>query len=131
MKKILDIPLKKIFLIIIQIAGLYLLSVLGEFISNLLSLSIPGSIIGLLLLLVGLHLRIIPESFIQEGAGLLLIILPLFFIPATVGIVQHPEFLSVKGIFLILIVMISTFLTMIVAGRMSEWYEKKQVKEES
>ncbi|AOV07651.1 CidA/LrgA family holin-like protein [Sporosarcina ureilytica] len=131
MKKILDVPLKKILLIIIQIAGLYLLSALGEFISNILSLSIPGSIIGLLILLIGLYFRIIPESFIKEGAGLLLVILPLFFIPATVGIVQHPEFLSMKGLILILIVMVSTFLTMIVAGRMSEWYEKKNVRGES
>lgn len=122
---------KKLLIIIIQISGLYLLNLIGESISSLLKLPIPGSIVGLLLLFLCLHFKVIPEKYIKEGAGFLLAILPLFFIPATVGVIQYPEFLSGKGITLVLIVMISTFVTMIIAGRVSELYEeKKRMREE-
>lgn len=122
---------KKSLVIIIQIVGLCLLNLIGELISSLLKLPIPGSIVGLLLLFLCLHFKVIPEKYIKEGAGFLLAVLPLFFIPATVGIIQYPEFLSGKGITLILIVMVSTFVTMIIAGRMSELYEeKKKIREE-
>src|SRR5690554_7001689 len=107
----------KIFMITIQVIGLYLFNLLGEVISSLLKLPLPGSIVGLLLLFLCLHYKIIPEKYIKEGVGFLLALLPLFFIPATVGIIQYPEFLSGKGIILIVVVMISTFITMIVAGR--------------
>jgi len=115
----------KYFIIIVQIIGLFIFNLLGEFISSLLNLPLPGSIVGLLLLFLCLHYKIIPETYIKEGVGFLLAILPLFFIPATVGIIQYPEFLSTKGIILIVIVMVSTFLTMIVAGRVSGRYEEK------
>lgn len=122
---------KKLLVIIIQISGLYLINLIGEFISSLLKLPIPGSIVGLLLLFISLYFNLIPEKYIKEGAGFLLAILPLFFIPATVGVIQYPEFLSGKGLILILIVMVSTFVTMIIAGRVSELYEeKKRMREE-
>ena len=73
----------------------------------------------------------IPDTHIKQGAVFLLAILPLFFIPATVGVIQYPEFLSGKGLILIVLVMASTFVTMIVAGRVSEAYEeKKRMREE-
>lgn len=117
----------KYFIIAVQITGLFIFNFLGEFISSLFKLPLPGSIVGLLLLFLSLHYKLIPETYIKEGVGFLLAILPLFFIPATVGIIQYPEFLSAKGITLIVIVMISTFLTMIVAGRVSERYEEKMM----
>lgn len=118
----------KYFIITIQILVLYLFSLVGEIISSALKLPLPGSILGLLLLFICLHYKVIPDTYIKEGAGFLLALLPLFFIPATVGIIQYPEFLSGKGILLIVLVMISTFLTIIVAGRVSQVYEEKQVE---
>ena len=120
----------KYLLITIQILVLYLFNLLGEIISSMLKLPLPGSILGLLLLFICLHFKVIPDAYIKQGAGFLLVLLPLFFIPATVGIIQYPEFLSGKGILLIVLVMISTFLTLIVAGRVSEVYEEKVARKE-
>lgn len=120
----------KYFIITTQILVLYLFSLLGEIISSVLKLPLPGSILGLLLLFICLHFKVIPDAYIKQGAGFLLVLLPLFFIPATVGIIQYPEFLSGKGILLIVLVMISTFLTLIVAGRVSEVYEEKMARKE-
>ena len=99
-------------------------------ISSLLKLPIPGSIVGLLLLFLCLHFKIVPETYIKDGAGFILVMLPLFFIPATVGIIQYPDFLSGKGAILIGIVMISTFMTMIVSGYSSQFVEKKMKERE-
>ena len=122
---------ENLLVIIIQISGLYLLNLIGESIASLLKLPLPGSIVGLILLYLCLHFKVIPEKYIKLGAGFLLAILPLFFIPATVGVIQYPEFLSGKGITLVLIVMVSTLLTMFIAGRVSELYEeKKRIREE-
>lgn len=121
--------LLKIILIIIQIGFLYSLSVIGNLIVTLLNLPIPGSIIGLLILFLGLYFKIIPVTFIKEGAGFILVILPMFLIPSTVGVVQYPELLSVWGMMLIFMIMISTFLTMIVVGRVSGRFEEKGKEE--
>lgn len=119
----------KVLLIILQIGFLYGLNMVGNLVAVMLKVPIPGSIIGLLILLLGLFLKIIPVTFIQDGAGFILVILPLFFIPSTVGVIQYPELLSLNGVVLILMVMVSTFITMIIVGRVSEWESKKDGKE--
>jgi holin-like protein len=124
--------LRRLAIITVQIIGLFIFSYVGNLLSSLLKLPIPGSIVGLLLLFLCLHFKIVPERYIKDGAGFILVILPLFFIPATVGIIQFPDFLSGKGAILIGIVMISTFITMIVSGYSSQLVEKRmQEKEES
>ena len=122
--------LRKWSIVLLQILGLFVFTYLGDVISNFLKLPIPGSIVGLVLLFLCLYFKIIPERFIKEGAGFVLVILPLFFIPATVGIIQYPDFLSGKGVLLIVLIMVSTFLTMIVAGYTSQRIEKKMREKE-
>lgn len=119
----------RIILIIVQVVFLYSLSLVGNTIVALLNLPIPGSIIGLLLLFFGLYFKIMPVAFIKEGAGFILVILPMFLIPSTVGVVQYPELLSMWGMMLIFMIMISTFLTMIVVGRVSGRFEAKEKEE--
>lgn len=119
----------RIVLIILQIGFLYSLSLLGNAIVALLNLPIPGSIIGLILLFLGLYFKIIPVNYIKEGAGFILVILPMFLIPSTVGVVQYPELLSMWGMMLILMIMASTFLTMVVVGRISGRFEEKGKEE--
>lgn len=112
--------MKKAMFIIIQVGILYAISIVGTFISNRLNLPIPGSIIGFLLLFFGLLFNLFPEKWIDRGAIFMLAFLPLFFIPSTVGVIEHPQLLTVHGGMLVLIVMLSTFLTMYIVGVVSE-----------
>ena len=121
---------RRLAILLSQIIALFIFSYVGDWISSLLKLPIPGSIVGLLLLFLCLYFKIIPETFIKDGAGFILVMLPLFFIPATVGIIQYPNFLSGKGLILIGIVMASTFLTIIVSGYSSQLVEKKMKEKE-
>ena len=47
-------------------------------------------------------------ELIKDGAGFLLAFLALFFIPATVGIMDYPELLSWAGLGMVLAIVIST-----------------------
>lgn len=122
--------MKKYIRIILQICILYLFSLLGSFFVEILHIKFPGSIVGLLLLLGCLHLKIIPVHIIKDGAGFLLGLLALFFIPSTVGVMNYPELLSFNGVLLILSVIASTIITIIVTGRICQYLEDKSSGEE-
>lgn len=75
---------------------------LGEFISNLLAWPIPGSVMGMLVLFIFLIIRSgIPKS-IKQSSETLLPYLPLFIVPASVGIVSHLYLLQQDGLIIIL-----------------------------
>ena len=122
--------IKKVGRIIFQVIILYLFSTLGSFIVELLPFSFPGSIAGLLILLACLLLKIIPANLIKDGAGFLLAFLALFFVPATAGIMDYPQLASLIGVFIIIALIISTMFTIVVAGKVCQYFESKIVGEE-
>ncbi|MBK3495408.1 CidA/LrgA family protein [Viridibacillus sp. YIM B01967] len=113
--------------IILQIAVLYFFSFLGTYVVDLLGINFPGSIAGLLILLTLLLCKVIPVTFIENGAGFMLAILPLFFVPATVGIINYPELISLHGLLLLLSVIVSTIFTIFVSGKICQYIESKEM----
>lgn len=118
----------KILKIIIQVVILYAFSMLGNFLQTILHLPISGSIIGLFLLLGALSLNIIPVQAIKHGSEFLLLFLTLFFVPATIGIMNYPSLFSVQGALVVLVVILSTIITMVVVGKTSQFIESKVQK---
>jgi holin-like protein len=120
--------------IIAQIALLFVFYFIGERLRDALHLSIPGSIIGLLLLLAVLSLKILPVQWIEEGSGILLKYLPFLLIPATVGVMNFTSIFQGKEALLIIITIISTLITMIISGHASQFlarYFQKKKEDES
>lgn len=118
----------RILIIFLQICILYIFSYIGTVIHNLFHLVIPGSIIGLLLLFACLCLKIIPVKWIENGAGFLLGLLMLFFIPTTVGVMNYPSLLSLHGALLVLAVLLSTIISIAIAGTAVQFLEIKARK---
>lgn len=117
--------------IIIHIALLFGLLFIGDWIQASLNLSIPGSVIGMLLLFALLKLGIIKLNWIQEGTGFILRNLTLFFIPVTIGFINYLELFSGRGILLLLIAVFSTAIVMGVSGGVSQRLAKgKEVQHE-
>ncbi len=116
----------KIIRIIAQVCILWLFYFIGELIVEWTGLFLPPSIIGLVLLWGMLMLNIINVKLIQDGASFLIAFLTLFFIPATVGVVDYPELLSVSGLLLVLAVFLSTIVTIIATGKLSQYIERKE-----
>jgi len=111
----------KIIRVIAQVGLLYLFYLAGDYVQELLHLPVPGSIVGLLLLFILLLCKVVPVSWIDYGSSAVLANLPLFFIPATAGIVDHLGIFSGKGLLLIVILIVSTLLTMGTASYFSQW----------
>ncbi len=99
---------------------------MGVGIVTFLHLPLPGSVIGLLLLALSLNLKIIKVEYIQDGASFLIGILTLFFIPATVGVIDYPELLSKTGLLIILAIIASTLVSIYITGLLSQLIEKKR-----
>lgn len=120
----------KIIKTIAQIALLCGFSIAGDWLHNLLHLPIPGSIIGMFLLLVALVVKICPLKWIETGAEFLLAYLPLMFIPAIVGVMNYTHLFAGSGVLLLFIVVVSTLIVMIAAGHTSQLLARVQKRRE-
>lgn len=90
-----------------QIVLLTVIGLLGTEISQFLHLPIPGSLIGMGILLVLLISGIIKVEWVELGAALLIGDLLLFFIPSAAGIIQYGDLFGTTGALLIVVVITS------------------------
>lgn len=104
--------MRKIF----QIAAIMVFYGAGEMIARLTHAPLPASVIGLALILLALQLRLIKPTHLREGADGLLGWMLLFFVPAVPVLLDHPEFVGMLGLRLLLIVALGTLLVMGVTG---------------
>ncbi|MET3892035.1 holin-like protein [Bosea sp. OAE506] len=91
----------------------------GEALARLFALPVPGPVIGLALLFLGLRWR--PSAALEGAplatvAGVLLAHLSLLFVPAGTGIVRHAGSLLAHGPGLIAALLVSTALTLAVTA---------------
>ncbi|MBU8905259.1 CidA/LrgA family protein [Desertibacillus haloalkaliphilus] len=107
--------------ICIHISVLYGFYFIGSWIQQRFDLFIPGSIIGMLLLLVLFATRLLPTRWIEEGTTLLLRHMPLLFLPVTVGVLNYLDLFAGSGILLVFIALFSTLLVMVASGLTSQW----------
>ncbi len=118
----------RIIRIIAQIGILYFFYYAGVFLVQITHLPLPASIVGLLILVGCLQLKWVKIEYIRDGAGFLLGSMTLFFIPAMIGIIDYPQLLSMNGLILIASVIISTLLTIYIAGILSQKIERKELE---
>lgn len=99
--------------------------ILGQLLREFFSIPLPGSILGFMLMFLALTLKLFPLRFVESGAMLLLSFLPLFFIPATVGVIEYLDIFAGKGFFLVAIIISSTLLTMAGSGLTSQYLSRQ------
>lgn len=104
---------------------------LGEWIHALLHIPLPGSLIGMLLLLVCLQFRFIKLHQIATVSDFLLGHLPFFFIPAGVALLAYLGLIRNLWLPILLICFLTTFLTMGISGKVVQWcMNRKEGKHE-
>jgi len=95
---------------------LLLCQLCGELLVTVLAVPIPGSVVGMVLLLVGLMIYgKVPDGLRLTGEGLLKV-LPLLLVPAGVGLMTHFGLLSENWAPLLISLFISTLITMFVVA---------------
>ena len=96
-----------------QVAGLVGLWWVSDKIVHGAHLPIPGSVLGLGILLTLLLTGILPLAWVQAGARVLLAEMLLFFVPATVTVVKYPAVVLQTGWQLLLIIILGTTAVMV------------------
>ncbi len=105
---------------------LLLFQFIGEGLSTLLQLPIPGNVIGMALLLIALSRGWVKLDWLQEAADLLLSYMAMFFVPAGVGVMLYFELIGREWLPIVTGTVISTFVVMAVTG----WVENKLDQQE-
>ena len=108
----------KQFLIII------IVSCLGEILNRYIPLPIPASIYGLVIMLGLLMSKILKLEVVKEVADFLINIMPIMFIPASVGLITYWEQLKPILLPYVIITLLSTILVMISTGKVTDWILK-------
>lgn len=100
----------------------------GEGIAHFLDLPVPGGVIGMLLLFVGLIIRRgVPEE-LEQSSQAILKPLTLYFVPASVGVMTMGPLLAQEGIRIGLVMVLSTIIPMLVCGYgLDRWLAKRGV----
>ena len=111
-----------------QLALLLLLCFISEILSKLLPFTFPSGVIGMLLLLILLLTKIIPVDSVEDVCSFLTKNLSLFFLPATVQIVEQFDVIRDHLLPIIIIIMVSTILTFAVTAGMVSLCMKVQNK---
>lgn len=97
---------------------------IGELFSLLIGHYIPGNIIGMFLLFLSLYLKIINPRHIKETASVITKNMAIFFIPATVGIMEYTQLLSNYFVAIFFSITISTILIIITVALIQNKFER-------
>ncbi|MBD2821460.1 CidA/LrgA family protein [Xenorhabdus sp. 42] len=108
-------------------ALLYLCLFAGNITSALLPFSLPGSIIGLLILFCLLAFQIIPAHWVKPSCHLLIKNMTLLFLPIGVGIMDYYPQISQQILPIVLSCIISTVIVMIVVAYSSHYIHRERI----
>ncbi|MFY9988497.1 MAG: LrgB family protein [Chthoniobacterales bacterium] len=101
----------------------------GEELRVWLRLIIPGNLLGLFVLLLCFHLRVIPVQLIEEAANRVLYVMPALFIPLFVSAISQDQLWSRLGWVLLPALLIATAALWIFVGHLAQrlWQEAKSL----
>ncbi len=97
--------------ILYQLGLIFGICLVGEAISLVLPFPFPGGVISMIILLVLLLIGAVKLRHVEKTANFLLSNLQLFFIPASVSIIQYLDVIRENLVALLVVIIISTFLT--------------------
>lgn len=111
-------------MIVRSLSHIFGLLLLGEIISAVFKLPIPGSIIGMILLTVLLHFKVIKAENVRRFSELLIDNMAFLFVPPGVGLMLHFETLQSQLFAILGSALLSTILVVIIVGQVHQKLEK-------
>ncbi len=102
------------------------LQLIGEIVVQLSGLPIPGPVVGMVLLFIGLRWRESLPDALRTTAETVLSHLSLLFIPAGVGIIQHGARLADEWLALLAAMVLSTLISVAVTAWVMQWVIRLQ-----
>ncbi len=111
-----------------QLCLIFGFSFLGEVLNRLIPLPIPASIYGMVFLFLALLTGIVPLKAVKEAGSFLTSILPVLFVVATVGLMDHWALLRTALVPIVLILLLTTLVTFGISGRIAQWITDRKEK---
>lgn len=108
-----------------QLMFILLFSFIGEMISEIFSLPVPGSIIGMILLFLALQFRVIRLRQIHDLGQFLLGNMTILFLPAGVGIMAHFSDIIQFWWQISLIILVALFVNILIIGKVVGWIKQR------
>ena len=112
----------KIYLQLLIIFGF---SFIGNVISNVFRLPVPGSILGMILLFLALQFKILEFRHVDEAGSFLINNMTILFLPAGVGIMAKWNLISHFWAQILLIVVAALIINLLILGKLVEWIKVK------
>jgi len=104
-----------------QLAIIFAVTAAGEILKYLLPLPVPASIYGLVIMLILLMTKTLKLDQVKETGEFLIEIMPLMFIPPSVGLMASWGQFKEMLIPLVVISIVSTIVVMVSTGKMSDF----------
>ncbi len=112
----------KIYLQLLIIFGF---SFIGNVISNVFRLPVPGSILGMILLFLALQFKLLEFRHVDEAGSFLINNMTILFLPAGVGIMAKWNLISHFWAQILLIVVGALVINTLILGKLVEWIKVK------
>lgn len=112
------LPTLKAFLWIFLFLGI------GELISYVLNIPVPGNILGMILIFSALKLSLIQLKDVKPASDQLLKYMVLFFVPYGVGLMSYFDFISSYWLILSVIAVVTTLLTLYITALVQQKLER-------
>lgn len=100
------------------------ISLLGELLAEILPWTIPASVYGLFLMLMALMTKIIKVEHVKETSDFLMDVMPIMFVPASVGLMVSWGLLKEIMIPVLIVSVLGTLVVMIVSGKTVDFFMK-------
>lgn len=110
--------------IIFQVLVFLGIALLGNKVTQVFQLHIPGSIIGIFFIFLLLEIKMIRLEWLEAGANILIAELLLFFIPSAVGVVEYRQIMLANGVRFGSVIVLSTITVMMCTGFLAEFINK-------
>ncbi|WP_240415591.1 CidA/LrgA family holin-like protein [Paenibacillus periandrae] len=116
--------MNKLLKSVLQIGFFVLVSLAMNQLVVLMHWPIPGSILGIVVIFIGLQTKLIKLEWIDAGASWLLAEMLLFFIPPAVSLIQYEDLIMSSGLRILLVMLVSSIAVMAGAGFLAQWMVK-------
>jgi len=112
-----------------SLALILLCQLIGEVVTRLTHLPVPGPVIGMGLLFAGLVMRGGPPETLEKTGTALLSHLSLLFVPAGVGIMLYLDLIAEQWLPILAALLVSTALTIAVTGWLMQRLARLETEE--
>ena len=111
-----------------QLLIILTVTALGEGCRMLIPVPIPGSVYGLLLMLLCLKTKVIKPEQVENVSAFLISVMPVMFIPSLAGLVENAETVRRMLLPLLLICIVTTLIVAAASGLATEQILKRKKK---